>query len=582
MGFLARSFFYLAVGFAVVSMAGSAAAQAAGEPLPAMPTSAFLLNTFHPSSTTKDGFMAERGAVLDPLSLDLRILFQFDDDPLTRQQQVDSGFEQTKVVVQRQWALHLGMALGLLPHTQLGVQLPVYLSTGLPGEDGGVGDLALVPKAAYRFDLPSLPKGLGVGLLMPLTMPTGDEHLFIGTGSVTAAPQLALDVAVGAFAAVFNFGAWLRRHDDGVPERGTALISNGLLAYDFAIKNHTLRGLIEVNALMDTWDLSDRGAIAVVGHGGLRYHHASGFCVGAALGAGLTPGVGSPDGRLLVDVGWTLPTFLGKDEAEPSDLNEAELDTDLDGIADGVDKCPAEPEDFDDFEDEDGCPEPDNDADGIGDSADKCPLEAENLNGLDDEDGCPEHDRDLDRVPDDEDLCPDSAEDFDGFEDDNGCPDEDNDLDGVVDTADKCPLLPSPEGNADGCPRTYTLEGELLSPRRPMRFEKGTIRLVDPGYDVLEQIGAAVLSNPQWSVRIEVHANGAGKAAAQLELTRARADALRRLLILCGVIAERIEAVGRGNEATIAPSDNKEGRRLNERVLIRIVQRSVAGKGGTP
>jgi len=54
------------------------------------------------------------------------------------------------------------------------------------------------------------------------------------------------------------------------------------------------------------------------------------------------------------------------------------LDRDGDGIPDDVDKCPNEPEDFDGFEDEDGCPDPDNDKDGIPDVMDKCPNEPEN------------------------------------------------------------------------------------------------------------------------------------------------------------------------------------------------------------
>src|SRR4030095_15661600 len=36
-------------------------------------------------------------------------------------------------------------------------------------------------------------------------------------------------------------------------------------------------------------------------------------------------------------------------------------DRDGDGYKDDIDQCPDDPEDFDDFEDEDGCPEPDND-----------------------------------------------------------------------------------------------------------------------------------------------------------------------------------------------------------------------------
>jgi hypothetical protein len=65
-------------------------------------------------------------------------------------------------------------------------------------------------------------------------------------------------------------------------------------------------------------------------------------------------------------------------------------DRDGDGIADTNDKCPDDPEDFDGFDDEDGCPDPDNDRDGIGDVDDICPNEPESRNGNADDDGCPD------------------------------------------------------------------------------------------------------------------------------------------------------------------------------------------------
>jgi OOP family OmpA-OmpF porin len=55
-----------------------------------------------------------------------------------------------------------------------------------------------------------------------------------------------------------------------------------------------------------------------------------------------------------------------------------------------ADKCPIAAEDFDRFEDDDGCPETDNDGDGIEDGRDACPGEPETRNGLDDDDGCPD------------------------------------------------------------------------------------------------------------------------------------------------------------------------------------------------
>jgi hypothetical protein len=44
----------------------------------------------------------------------------------------------------------------------------------------------------------------------------------------------------------------------------------------------------------------------------------------------------------------------------------------------------------DDFQDDDGCPEPDNDHDGIPDAVDLCPQTAEDPDGYEDQDGCPE------------------------------------------------------------------------------------------------------------------------------------------------------------------------------------------------
>ncbi|MGM0443180.1 MAG: thrombospondin type 3 repeat-containing protein, partial [Fibrobacterota bacterium] len=60
-------------------------------------------------------------------------------------------------------------------------------------------------------------------------------------------------------------------------------------------------------------------------------------------------------------------------------------DTDGDGLLDDDDRCPRDPEDFDGFEDQDGCPDYDNDGDGIPDSLDNCPNEV----GPRDNDGCP-------------------------------------------------------------------------------------------------------------------------------------------------------------------------------------------------
>lgn len=59
-------------------------------------------------------------------------------------------------------------------------------------------------------------------------------------------------------------------------------------------------------------------------------------------------------------------------------------DRDADGIPNASDSCPAQPEDVDGFQDEDGCPD-DNDGDGILDNVDACPQ----LPGVPERMGCP-------------------------------------------------------------------------------------------------------------------------------------------------------------------------------------------------
>ena len=120
------------------------------------------------------------------------------------------------------------------------------------------------------------------------------------------------------------------------------------------------------------------------------------------------------------------------------------LDYDRDGIVDEIDECPLRSEVYNNFEDEDGCPDsvseqaptkyqfPDTDGDGIEDRLDNCVDLPENFNDYLDYDGCPEivatetesiKDSDSDTIPDSIDACPLSPENFNDFKDADGCPD---------------------------------------------------------------------------------------------------------------------------------------------------------------
>ena len=64
-------------------------------------------------------------------------------------------------------------------------------------------------------------------------------------------------------------------------------------------------------------------------------------------------------------------------------------DSDGDTIIDSEDDCVEEAEDVDEWQDEDGCPDPDNDGDGVPDEDDKCPFSLEVQDDCPVKDGCP-------------------------------------------------------------------------------------------------------------------------------------------------------------------------------------------------
>src|SRR5690606_4449599 len=77
----------------------------------------------------------------------------------------------------------------------------------------------------------------------------------------------------------------------------------------------------------------------------VQYALPANLIVNLGAGFGLNSSVGSPDYRLFGSLGYTPRA----------------KDTDGDGIMDPDDGCPEDPEDADEFEDMDGCPDPDND-----------------------------------------------------------------------------------------------------------------------------------------------------------------------------------------------------------------------------
>lgn len=252
-------------------------------------------------------------------------------------------------------------------------------------------------------------------------------------------------------------------------------------------------------------------------------------------------------------------------------------DRDGDGMLDNVDKCPDEPENYQGFEDADGCPDdPDTDGDGIADSKDTCVLVPEDKDAYLDDDGCPELDNDLDTVPDEADKdaagksCANDPEDPDGFEDADGCPEPDNDKDTVVDLEDQCPAEPGVVGgDKPGCPKKPSLvvvtEKEIkITQQIHFEFDKDKIR--PESFPVLDAVVEVLVQNPKIRLEIQGHTDNKGAAAYNKSLSDRRAAAVRKYIVAKGVEGTRLTSKGYGMEKPLVPNTSDINRALNRRV----------------
>jgi outer membrane protein OmpA-like peptidoglycan-associated protein len=255
-------------------------------------------------------------------------------------------------------------------------------------------------------------------------------------------------------------------------------------------------------------------------------------------------------------------------------------DTDGDGIYDQHDKCVDVPG----LEEFDGCP--DSDSDGVQDSEDDCPLTP----GLIEFNGCP--DTDGDGLPDNKDKCPESA----GSEGMGGCPDDDNDGvinkndkcpneagplankgcpwpdtdgDSVVDKDDKCPELPGPASN-DGCPEGPSDEDKLLITElsRGIKFAFGASVFTDGTPPVLDKIVTVIEKYPTASFSVEGHTDSVGTKGFNQSLSEARANSVVEYLVSRNISADRMNAIGLGENSPIDTNVNPDGRSKNRRVEI--------------
>jgi OmpA-OmpF porin, OOP family len=575
------------------------------------------------------------------------------DDPKGKRTDrlINSGFTGT---------LHFNYGLGNL--AIVGIQVPIQVFNGprtvVPGvyndrehpvglDSQGFGDITLGGKIRIlrRERAP-----LGLAAILQVGLPAGNASRFRGEPGVSLWPILATEwKPIPQFRAGlnvgyrFNSGKGAKVPFDGRvdPAGNTADASTALLAPAMcggitgtitnAICPQNVRGgkIVEYDDLLtfgaalgyrfvaqaeliaDVYGgqiisgFGDKGALGMEALGGIKIFVEKNSYLLLGAGAGIVQSVNSADVRGVL--GFVFEPSIG--------------DRDGDGYKDDVDKCPDEPEDFDNFEDQDGCPDPDNDrdgildvddacpnvpedrdgdadedgcpedtigdrdGDGILDNVDKCPDEPEDLDGFQDEDGCPDPDNDQDGILDKDDMCPNDPEDKDGFQDEDGCPDPDNDHDRILDVNDACPNEPETYNgyqDEDGCPDrgNVVIEENQIIILEKIYFATDSAEILQKSFPIVDAVSATLNGNPQLElVEIQGHADERSSDKYNIELTRDRAASVRQALIQRGVDPSRLRSAGYGERCPIDPGHNEQAWEKNRRVEFKIIKTDAGPTG---
>jgi outer membrane protein OmpA-like peptidoglycan-associated protein len=106
---------------------------------------------------------------------------------------------------------------------------------------------------------------------------------------------------------------------------------------------------------------------------------------------------------------------------------------------------------------------------------------------------------------------------------------------------------------------------------RDVRFERSSAELNANFQPDLEQL-ARTLKTSDVRIRISGHTDGEGSASRNQALSEARAEAVRLYLLALGIGKDRMEVAGFGQMRPIASNETPEGRALNRRTEIEIIQ----------
>ncbi|HFE45565.1 MAG TPA: OmpA family protein [Nannocystis exedens] len=349
----------------------------------------------------------------------------------------------------------------------------------------------------------------------------------------------------------------------GIGALGT---SGDSLGKDFDLAMHFGGGVkFFINRyLMVRLDVRDNVSAAVSVDNGRTNH------IEILLGLSATLGRKKGDDKPLIDTDGDGLYDAGQDGVRKKDEDRCKLepgpksnqgcplkDSDGDGLwdpgqgapADETDKCPDEPGP----QMNQGCPLIDSDGDGFWDPDQGAPAEQEdacpNEAGPSETQGCPIKDSDGDGLPDPgqgqspEDQCPQEPETFNEYQDEDGC-------------ADK---VPDAVKKFTGAIRGINFDVDKDT------IKKNSSKTLKAAIKVLKDF-------PDVRIEISGHTDPDGGRDHNLDLSRRRAESVKKYLVDHGIDASRIETRGAGPDEPIADNKTRRGKAKNRRIEFKLLK----------
>ena len=514
----------------------------------------FDVDNFRISSPGDGELMAVQTSQLAPAGrLAMSLLFGIEKNVLVA---VDATGDRVAELVGTRVGGDLAAAYGF-GRLELSAALPLIMfqdgtvaaSSTVAAADGkGLGDLRLQLRGRFFGNGRA---GLGLSGAVAVSLPTATGADFGGDASPSVSPRLVLEYRDGRAVFAVNLGGRVRESQE-LPMGRLSVGSAFTYGAGLAVRLPRLPAVWVMAELEGESSGLRLEESPLEARAGVRVRTGKQVVVAAGYGRGLIFGYGAPDHRAFLTLTWRR-----EDTQAPAPVLEVAR-----AEAAQVAPAPRQPP-----------PNPDPDGDGILGPADACPGDAEDYDGFDDQDGCPEADNDKDGVLDSVDACPNHGEDKDGFTDEDGCPDPDNDFDGILDAADRCPNdaeIINGNQDDDGCPdqgrQLVVVTDTKIEIKDRLYFATGKDVILPRSEPVLAQLALTLARNP-WikKIRIEGHTDDQGDDAMNLDLSQRRAASVRQALIERGIAAERLDAAGFGETQPIDSNRNVDGRAHNRR-----------------